>query len=110
MAGIVAGTEESFDAEVLMADVPVLVDFSATWCHSCHAMEPTLEEIAREQAEKLKVVKISVNDSPGVATRFRVQTLPTLILFLQGQPVDRLAGYLSKGRLMTRLGDHIQGL
>ena len=98
-----------FDAEVLRSDVPVLVGFSATWCHSCHAMERTLEEIIREQAGKLKVVELNVDDSPAVATRFRVQTLPTLILFLQGQPVGRLTGDISQERLMMWLENYKEG-
>lgn len=110
MAGIVTGTDESFEAEVLKADVPVVVDFSAAWCAPCRAMEPIMEEIAREQAGKLKVVKLDVDDSPSVATRFRVQSLPTLIVFLDGQPVDRVAGLLSKDKLMARFGDHIREL
>ena len=110
MSGIVTSTEESFQAEVLEAGVPVLVDFSAPWCAPCLAMEPTIEEIARELSGKLKVVKISVDDSPGVATRYHVQSIPTLITFVDGQPVDRLMGLLSKDRVMVRLGDHIQGL
>jgi len=73
-------------------------------------MEPIMEEIAREQAGKLKVVKLDVDDSPSVATRFRVQSLPTLIVFLDGQPVDRVAGLLSKDKLMARFGDHIREL
>jgi len=110
MACIVTGTDESFEAEVLKADVPVVVDFSAAWCAPCRAMEPIMEEIASEQAGKLKVVKLSVDDSPSVATRFRVQSLPTLIVFLDGQPVDRVAGLLSKDKLMARFGDHIRDL
>ena len=69
-----------------------------------------MEEIAREQAGKLKVVKLDVDDSPSVPTRFQVQSLPTLIVFLKGQPVDRVAGLLSKGKLMARFGDHIRDL
>ena len=110
MTGIVTGTDESFEAEVLKADVPVVVDFSAGWCAPCRAMEPIMEEIAREQAGKLKVVKLNVDDSPSVPTRFRVQSLPTLIVFLDGQPVDRVAGLLSKAKLMARVGDHIRDL
>jgi len=110
MADIVTATDESFEAEVLKASVPVVVDFSAGWCAPCSAMEPIMEEIAREQAGKLKVVKLNVDDSPGVATRFRVQILPTLIVFLDGQPVDRVAGLLSKDKLMARFGDHIRDL
>jgi len=108
MGVIVTGTQESFEAEVLRADLPVLVDFSAPWCAPCRAMEPTIEEIAREQAGKLKIVRISVDESPGVATRYHVQSLPTVIVFLAGRPVGSLTGLMSKERLMLRLGDHLQ--
>jgi len=72
-------------------------------------MERILEEIIREQAGKLKVVNLNVDDSPAVATRFQVQTLPTLILFLQGQPVGRLTGDISQERLMMWLANHKEG-
>ena len=110
MVCIATGTDESFVAEVLRADVPVVVDFWAAWCAPCRAMEPIMEEIASEQAGKLKVVKLNVDDSSSVATRFRVQSLPTLILFLNGRPVDRVAGLLSKDKLMARLRDHVLDL
>jgi len=110
MACIVEGTDGSFETEVLKAEVPVVVDFWAEWCAPCLAMEPILEEIAGEQAGKLKVVKLNVDDSSRVATRFRVQSLPTIIVFLNGQPVDRVAGLLSRDKLMARLRDHMLDL
>ena len=107
MAQIVVATEGNFDSEVLHADVPVLVDFSAEWCAPCRMMEGTLEEIAAERAGKLKVVRVSVDESPAVATRYGVQGLPTLLLLQDGRPVTRLTGYISKQRLLKRLGDHV---
>ena len=107
MALIVTATEGNFDTEVLQADTPVLVDFSAEWCAPCRMMEVTLAEIAEERAGKLKVVRVSVDDSPAVATRYRVQGLPTLLLLQDGQPVTRLTGYISKQRLLDRLGNHV---
>jgi len=105
MEGVVVATDGDFEAEVLHSDVPVLVDFSADWCAPCRMMESTLEEIAAERAGDLKVVRVSVDDSPGVATRYRVQGLPTLLLVRDGQPVTRLTGYMSKRKLLQRLGD-----
>lgn len=99
------GTDASF-AEDVQASVPVLVDFWAPWCGPCRVMGPVLEEIARERAGKLRIVKLNVDENPAAPARFQVQGIPTLLLFRHGQPVDRIVGVVSKSALLARLARH----
>ncbi len=81
----------------------MLVDFWAEWCAPCRMVAPVLEEIAKEQDGKLTVAKIDVDANPGIGPRYRVQGIPTMILFKDGKEVDRVVGYLPKPQLWTRL-------
>jgi len=92
----------------LQAGVPVLVDFWAKWCGPCRMVAPVLEEIAREQAGRLKVVKLDVDRHPLPASAFQVQSIPTLILFKNGQPAERIVGALPKAALLERLMPHLK--
>ena len=96
-------SEKQFDEDVLKASGPVLVDFWAEWCAPCRMVGPVLEEIAKEQDGKLTVAKIDVDANPGIGPRYRVQGIPTMILFKDGQEVDRVVGYLPKPQLWQRL-------
>ena len=107
MGAPVAISDATFESEVLGATGPVLVDFWATCCRPCHAIAPMLEEVAGEQAGLLKVAKLDVDENGQSAMRFGVQAIPTLILFKNGQPVERLAGAISKRTLMSRLERHL---
>ena len=100
-------SESAFDEEVGASSEPVLVDFWAEWCGPCKMIAPILEEIAREQAGKLKVAKLNVDQAPGVAQRFGVMSIPTLIVFDKGQPVKRLVGAKPKAALMEDLAEFI---
>lgn len=91
--------EGNFDNEVLKADVPVLVDFWAPWCVPCKAMEPQLVELSGSYAGKVKFGKVNVDDHPGVAQRFGVRGMPTLIMFKGGQAVDQLVGGVPKSKI-----------
>ena len=91
--------EGNFDTEVLKADVPVLVDFWAPWCVPCKAMEPQLAELSGSYAGKVKFGKVNVDDHPGVAQRFGVRGMPTLIRFKGGQAVDQLVGGVPKSKI-----------
>lgn len=99
-------TDDSFSQDVLSSSTPVLVDFWATWCGPCKMIAPVLEEIASEKAGELKVVKLDVDANPGTARDFQVVSIPTLILFKDGQPVKRIVGAKGKAALLREIADH----
>lgn len=84
--------DSSFDAEVLAASEPVLVDFWAEWCPPCKAMDPILDDLSRALAGKVKIVKLNVEENVGIVTRYNVRAMPTLIVFQNGEPVDAKVG------------------
>jgi thioredoxin 1 len=102
-----AVTDDSFSDDVLASSTPVLVDFWATWCGPCKMVAPVLEEIATEKAGTLTVAKIDVDANPATARDFQVVSIPTMILFKDGQQVDRLVGYMPKQALTSKLGKHV---
>ena len=87
-------TDTTFDAEVLKSAEPVLVDFFAEWCGPCKAMAPALDQISSEMAGKVKVVKVDVDASGEIAQKYKIQAMPTLIMFKNGKEVDRHVGAL----------------
>lgn len=103
-------TDESFDSDVLQSDKPVLTDFWAEWCGPCKMIAPILEDIAGEYDEDLTVAKVDVDSNPGVAMRYGVQSIPTLILFKSGQEAARVVGAMSKDRLLSQLKPHLDSL
>jgi thioredoxin 1 len=103
----IAISDASFDSEVVSAQTPVLVDFWAEWCGPCRMIAPILETIADEYSESLKITKLDVDSNPGVSMKFGVQSIPTLILFKDGQPVERIIGYMPKERLLQKIRPHI---
>ncbi len=87
---------DNFDGEVLKSDIPVLVDFWAQWCGPCQMVGPIIDELAGEYRGRVKVGKVDVDSAGNVATQFGVQSIPTVLLFDKGQPVERLVGARSK--------------
>src|ERR1700758_2213843 len=100
-------SDASFSTDVLSSNKPVLVDFWATWCGPCRMVAPILEEIANEQPDKVKVVKLDVDANPVTAGRFGVRSIPTMILFKNGRETQRLVGYMPKERLLQQLNPHL---
>lgn len=96
-------TEENFEQEVLKADIPVLVDFWATWCGPCRMLAPAIAEIAEELNGKVKVGKVDVDEQPGLAAKFRVSSIPTLIVFEGGKVKSTTVGVRPKGVIMDLL-------
>jgi len=100
-------SDASFDEHVKGSDVPVLVDFWAEWCGPCKMIAPVLEEIADEQAGKIEIAKLNIDDNLDVTRRFDVMSIPTLILFKDGEPVVRIVGAKGKGQLLQELSAHL---
>jgi thioredoxin 1 len=100
-------TDTTFDETIGAADKPVLVDFTASWCGPCQQLAPILDELATEQAERLSIAKIDVDHNPQTTRRFDVMSMPTLILFKDGQPERRLVGARGKHNLLEHLADVI---
>jgi len=108
--GIVTLTDGSFDEIVGSSDTPVLVDFWAEWCGPCKQVAPVLDEIAADQAGKLRVAKLNIDDNPETARRFNVMSIPTLLLFEAGRsdtPAKQIVGAKPKGALLEDLAGHI---
>jgi thioredoxin 1 len=96
-------TDASFASRVLASATPVLVDFWAEWCGPCHAVAPVLDQIAAEYGGKLTVAKLDIDGNPATARQFGVVSIPTMILFRDGQPVTRLVGTMGKAALLREL-------
>jgi thioredoxin 1 len=99
-----AVTEQSFDEEVVQSDKPVIVDFWAEWCGPCHAVAPVLDRIVEERNGDLKLVKVNIDEQPALSQRFGVQSIPTIILFKDGEPAAAAIGAQPKPALEKALG------
>jgi thioredoxin 1 len=100
-------SDTTFEADVLGSSVPVLVDYWAEWCGPCKMIAPMLEDSARSYAGQLQVAKVNVDENPRAPSRYNVRSIPTLMLFKNGQPVATKVGALSKAQLTAFVEDHL---
>jgi thioredoxin 1 len=105
--GINTLSDTTFDELIGASDAPVLVDFWAEWCGPCKMIAPILEEIAGEHAGKVQIAKVNVDDHPDLAMRFDVMSIPTLIVFKDGEAQKRLIGAKGKGQLLEELSEYL---
>lgn len=102
-------SDQDFEERVLKADAPVLVDFWAEWCVPCHMVSPVVEEIGREKGDILRVAKLNVDDNPEMTRRYGVMSIPTLMLFKNGEERARIIGARGKDALLREIEAHITG-
>ena len=100
-------TDATFDADVLMNDKPVIVDFWAPWCGPCRAVAPILEELAAEHGDKVKIVKLNTDENPEITSRYGITGIPTMNVYVKGEVVKTLVGALPKPKLVRELSDFI---
>ena len=101
--------EENFDSVVMNSDKPVLVDFWAEWCGPCKMLTPTIEALAEEYKDTSSIVKINVDDSPAIATKYGIRSIPSILLFNNGDIVEQRVGAVSKDELASMLDKIING-
>ena len=99
---------KNFETEVLKSSTPVLVDFWAEWCGPCKMLAPIIDQLSGELQGKMKVGKVNVDDVPDLAGQFNIMSIPTLLVFKNGETVDQIVGAMSKDRLLDKLNPHMQ--
>ena len=100
-------TDQNFESEALKSDKPVLVDFWAPWCAPCRMVGPIIEELAGSYLEKVKVGKLNTDDNPGIASRYGIMSIPTILLFKNGEIVERIVGAAPKKDFEKMLSSHV---
>lgn len=107
MAEIPKLSEGTFESEVLKSTLPVMVDFTAIWCGPCKMLEPVVKQLSQEWEGKVKIFKVDVDDNTKVAMQYGVMGVPTLILFVNGDPIQRMSGYQPKERIISKFSAYI---
>jgi thioredoxin 1 len=107
MANATTVSDATFEQEVIKSDVPVLVDFWAEWCGPCRMVAPILDEIASEKAGKLRIAKVNVDENMRTAASLRITSIPTLVLYKGGKPVEVMIGAQPKQRLLSQIEKHL---
>lgn len=105
--GMIELTDANFSSEVLSSELPVLVDFWASWCGPCKALAPTIDEVAAAYQGKVKVAKLNVDDNTDTATRYSIMSIPTLAFFNKGKLINTTVGVVSKGEIENKLKEII---
>ncbi len=100
-------TDGNFDQEVLKSDIPVLVDFWAEWCGPCRMVGPIVEEIARDMEGKVSVGKLNVDENPEIPSKYGIRSIPTLMIFKNGELVDKIVGAVPKASITGKLNPHL---
>jgi len=98
---------DAFQKEVLDSKTPVVVEFGAVWCAPCKMLEPVLKQLINEWGQKARVVKMDVDESADIVMKYQVMSVPTVILFKNGQPLERLSGYQPKDKLVGKINPHL---
>jgi len=104
---VLSVTDKNFENEVLKSNIPVMVDFWAEWCGPCKVVSPIVDEIASDLDGKLKVTKVNVDDAQELAAKYNVMSIPTLLIFKGGEPVEQIVGAMSKDQLLDKINPQI---
>ncbi len=107
MSNVIELNDSNFNDEVVKSDLPVLVDFWAEWCGPCKMIAPSVEKISEEYSDKLKVGKLDVDSNPNISSTFGIRSIPTLLIFKNGSPVDQIVGAVSKEVISAKVDSHI---
>jgi thioredoxin 1 len=107
MSATITINDATFQQEVLENSLPVLVDFWAPWCGPCRVVGPMVDELAEQYADQIKVVKLNVDQSTGMASQYNIRSIPTLMVFKDGEPVESFAGVVPKSKLSGALDKHL---